>query len=123
MFNEDKPAKLIVSRRAIAAGIAGLLGGVVPAEAIQRLTNIPLTVSPNDFADFMGDGLVVPKHSCPMTRLLFEGGDSTLWMVYSGWAGRGRPRKGSHNYDQCIAMEVAIPGPLGTPVYHQFKLG
>jgi hypothetical protein len=117
--------KLIVSRRAIAAGITALIGGTATAQAICRATDIPLTVNPEDFSDFMGDGLIRPKHMHPRGRIVFNDGTFTGWHEWSGcWRHPdGRWNKNTrYDYGKAVALEISMPGPLGTPLYQHLKI-
>jgi hypothetical protein len=112
-FSEEKPVKLIVSRRAIAAGLAALVGAPAAAAAqLKQLTNVPLGFDPADFAGQMSDGLFLPDYRHPMVRVVFADGSTTLWHRYSGL------RRGN-----AVAIETCAPDKNGSPRYAQLAIG
>lgn len=132
LFKEE-PAKLILNRRAIAAGLASLvaapLGGRALADQLGRLTNIPLSFDASDFAGEMRDGLFLPDYRYPMARIVFDDGGTTRWMR---WPGNGFRQcgvsysKGTHipkRNTKAVAIECCAPDKHGSPRYAQLAIG
>jgi hypothetical protein len=121
MLNEE-PKKLIVSRRAIAAGLAALVGGTPSVAALERLSNVPLTFDPSEFSGEMRDGLFLPDYRYPMCRIVFADGSTTGWNRYT-MAGK---KCHSGNVDRWMnpkAIEVCAPDKNGMPRYTQLAIG
>lgn len=130
LFEEDAP-KLIINRRAIAAGLASLVaapfGGRALANELKQLSNIPLSFNPDDFAMQMRDGIFLPDYRAPMARLLFDDGGATGWQRWLP----NHTRKGGIKYgDHCparttkaVAIECCCPDANGNPRYSQLAIG
>lgn len=128
---EEKPAKLIVNRRAIAAGIAALIGAPMAAkEALAQLSNVPLSLDTSTMHGMMRDGLFLPDYRWPMCRLVFSDGSYTAWNAYQGHGagskkaayttGAGVTRTAGST-PACI--EVCCPDRNGMPRYTQLAIG
>lgn len=121
LFNEETP-KLIVNRRAIAAGIAALIGGgAAPAMAkLQQLANVPLTIDPGDIAQFAAtDGLFLPNYRKPMVRIIFGNSSTTQWHRYDCGGTRGYDGE----WHRAVAIETCAPDKNGNPRYAQLAIG
>lgn len=115
MFQTEKPAQLIVNRRAIAAGLAALIGAPTAAVAqLKQLSNIPVTLDPGEFAQMGRDGLFFPDYRKPMVRIVFSDGQMTLWHRYDCL------RRGEH---RAAAIEICAPDKNGMPRYAQLAIG
>lgn len=116
LFKEE-PAKLIVNRRAIAAGLASLMALPVTAKALAKdldqLANIPLTTDLSDFAHVMRDGLFRPDYRKPMVRIVFENGEHTCWHRYVC----RRRGEWKHKF-----IEVCAPDKNGMPRFAQLEI-
>lgn len=127
LFKEE-PAKLIVNRRAIAAGLAALIGApAATAATLRQLSNVPLGFDESAFSGTMQDGLFLPDYRCPMARLLFDDGHATGWCR---WLPNHTRRAGtSYNgyvpkHDtRAVAIECCTPDKNGAPRYTQLAIG
>ena len=116
LFREE-PAKLILNRRAIAAGLAALMGGTVTASAktLSQLSNIPLSFDIGEFKKMTSDGVFLPDYRKPMVRVVFEDGQTTLWHRYDCL------HRGTGN--RAAAIEICAPDKNGMPRYSQLSIG
>lgn len=126
---KDEPAKLIVNRRAIAAGLAALIGAPTAAIAqLKQLSNVPLSFDPSDFTGQMRDGLFLPDYRLPMARIVFDDGGTSCWhrwpcmerragVSYSG--GLHQPAR----HTTAVAIECCAPDKNGSPRYSQLAIG
>jgi hypothetical protein len=126
LFKEE-PAKLIVNRRAIAAGLAALISAPASAAVakLQQLTNVPLAFNPADFSGSMQDGIFLPDYRHPMVRIVFNDGSTTNWHRYTCLA-RGPKSTGqaSRPIDtHACAIETCAPDKNGSPRYTQLAIG
>lgn len=136
-LDEDRPA-LVINRRAVANGLAALLGMSTTgaAQALSALTNIPTDFSPSDFVGQMQDGLFLPDYRIPMVRAIYDDGTTTNWNRYGTHRlvkhpdGRNRlvavPYGKSHqhpNATRLVAMELCCPDSNGNPRYAQLSIG
>lgn len=116
-----KRAQLITSRRAIMAGFGAIVATPAYSQALtqklDKLSDVPLTVDPADYSDFVRDGLFLPDYRFPQCRMLFTDGSHTGWFQY-------RPQKKSHRYawDRMHAIEVCAPDSNGAPRFAQLKI-
>lgn len=128
---EEPKAKLIVNRRAIAAGLAALIATPVPGRALERkldqLTNVPLSPDLDSFRGMWRDGVFLPNYRSPMARILFEDGSGTGWQT---WLPNHTRRKGvSYNGHipardiRAVAIECCAPDKNGMPRYAQLAIG
>lgn len=132
MLFKEEPAKLIVNRRAIAAGIAALVAAPLSAkEALARLRNVPLTLDTSGMNHIMQDGLFLPDYRWPMCRVVFSDGSYTGWMVYGGH-GPGARKKEDYTTGAGVVrkagstpacVEVCVPDGNGMPRYSQTPIG
>lgn len=127
LFNET-PAKLILNRRAIATGIAALLGApAVTAATLKQLSNVPLGFDADAFSGMMNGDLFLPDYRAPMVRLLFDDGSATGWHRYNP----GHTRKKGVSYGghvpthntKAVALECCAPDNNGAPRYMQLAIG
>jgi hypothetical protein len=132
MFREE-PAKLIINRRAIAAGLAALVAAPMGARgALAKLKNVPLEFDAGAFAGQMQNGLFLADYRFPKVRLVFENGDTTRWHQYGGTISqwnheeeryeaitRGPSRPGN----RAVAIETCAPDKNGMPRYAQLAIG
>jgi hypothetical protein len=130
MFELDKkPAKLITSRRAIAAGIASLLGvPVASAAGLDALAKVPLTLDPNNLGNVVEqNGLWLNDYRFPMSRLIYEDGTSTAWHKYiqcmtkSPSAARKESKQGGRAGARAVSIEICAPDRNGMPRYTQLE--
>jgi len=124
---KDEPAKLIVNRRAIAAGLAALISAPAAAVAakLEGLTNVPLTFNPADFIDHMRDGIFLPDYRKPMVRIVFDDGSTTNWHRYECLS-RGPKSTGQAcrpGDTRACAIETCAPDKNGNPRYTQLAIG
>ena len=123
---EKKPAKLITGRRAIAAGLASLLGVPVAAAAgFDSLNKIPLTLDPNDFGKVVEqNGILQADYRYPMSRLVYEDGTSTGWYLYEQCMRKSSAaaKKGGQAGSRAVALEICAPDRNGMPRYTQLTL-
>jgi hypothetical protein len=129
-FFKEEPARLIVNRRTIAAGLAALVSAPAAAAAgkLAQLTNVPLTFDPGDFTGLMSDGIFLPDYRNPRARILFDDGGTTRWMRWDC-----RPRKTGVSYSSGlhvpardtvpVAIETCAPDKNGNPRYAQLAIG
>lgn len=114
----EKPAKLIVNRRAIAAGLAALvatpIAGRALAKELSQLTNVSLSFDPATFSGMMKDGLFLPDYRKPMVRVVFSDGQTTLWHRYDCL------RRGEATV---VAIETCAPDKNGAPRFTQLSIG
>lgn len=123
--------KLIVNRRAIAAGLAALLGTPTATfAALQKLTNVPLGFDPSDFTGKMNNGLFLPDYRLPMVRLVFDDGTTTLWHKYTCVRRtKGMRAWNGNNFAECtcdtsaVAIETCAPDKNGNPRFTQLAVG
>lgn len=131
LFKEEPP-KLIVNRRAIAAGLAALVAAPISAkEVLAQLRNVPLSLDTSGMPGMMKDGMFLPDHRWPMARLVFSDGSYTGWMVYGGHGagakkaqdyttGAGMVRKAGSTP---VCVEVCVPDKHGMPRWSQTPIG
>lgn len=121
----EKPAKLIVNRRAIAAGLAALVSapaaGRALAKELSQLSNVPLSFDPADFTGMMSGGLFLPDYRFPMVRLVFDNGETTGWHRYPHLT---RSPFGERKVaTRAAAIETCAPDKNGSPRYSQLAIG
>lgn len=131
LFKEE-PAKLIVNRRAIAAGLAALIGApVAAAKTLEQLSNVPLTFDAGAFSGMMEGGLFLPDYRWPMCRLVFSDGSHTAWNAYHGHS-PGSTKKVAYTTGAGMTrsagstpafIEVCCPDKNGAPRYTQLAIG
>lgn len=126
LFREE-PAKLIINRRAIAAGLAALVSAPAAAavKKLEQLSNVPLAFDPGSFSGLMSDGLFLPDYRHPMVRVVFEDGSTTNWHRYT-CLDRGPQRTGPANRPTRVmacAIETCAPDKNGNPRYSQLAIG
>ena len=116
-----KRAQLITSRRAIMAGFGAIVASpAYPRDylpKLERLSDVPLTVNPADYSDFMRDGLFLPDYRFPQCRMLFNDGTSTGWFQY-----RTEKKSSRYAWDRMQAIEVCAPDSNGAPRFAQLKI-
>ena len=124
----DRPPKLVVSRRAIAAGFASIIATPVLGRGVddlslklQQIADVPMTFRPEDFSDMVKDGLFMPDYRFPMCRVLFSDGTATNWHRYEHKGRQTRPQ--CCPWDKTYAIEVCAPDSNGAPRYAQLKIG
>ena len=132
LFKEE-PAKLILNRRAIAAGLAALVGAPATAAAatLNQLSNVPLSFDPSEFVGVMHDGLFLPDYRDPMARIVYDDGGTTRWMRWQLPNGMVRRDNGSYSGGahkttrdtRAIAIECCAPDKNGAPRYTQLAIG
>ena len=130
MFNrkDDRPPKLVVSRRAIAAGFASIIATPVLGRGaddlgmkLRQIADVPMTFNPQDFTDMMRDGLFMPDYRFPMCRVLFSDGTATHWHRYTH-VGKKTHHQGK-DWSKLYAIETCVPDANGAPRYAQLKIG
>lgn len=120
---KDQEVKLLVNRRAIAAGMAVLVAGpgvATTARKIAQLSNVPLTFDPADFNMMMQDGLFLPDYRHPMARIVFSNGTATKW---HRWMYHGNVDSVKYRWSQALAIECCSPDSNGMPRYTQLRIG
>lgn len=128
-LRSEEPVKLIVNRRAIAAGLTALIA--VPATELRQLSKVPLSFNGDDLAMQMRDGLFKPDYRFPRVRLVFSDESYTAWNTYSGHSpgvgcrkeyitggGMTRTIGSTPSY-----LEVCCPDKNGMPRYAQLAIG
>lgn len=120
---EDKPVKLITSRRAVAAGIAALIGApTVAVSQLKELSDFKLGFDPVNFKDFLtSDGICKPDYRYPMVRICFANGTFTQWHRYN-LCGRHPPSSHSKRWDLAKAIEICCADKNGFPRYAQLEI-
>lgn len=126
LFKEE-PAKLIINRRAIAAGLAALISAPAAAAVVklQQLSNVPLSFDAGDFSTMMSDGLFLPDYRLPMVRVVYDDGHATRWHrmpTYDRGPHYAGSRKRPANTKAC-AIETCAPDKNGNPRYSQLAIG
>lgn len=126
---EEPKAKLIINRRAIAAGLAALVATPAASKALERklgaLSNVPLEFDATAFSGQMRDGMFLPDYRKPMVRLVFSDGSTTLWHRYDcvtrGPKGCGQAKRPTETH--AVAIETCAPDKNGMPRYTQLAIG
>jgi hypothetical protein len=128
----ERPAKLILNRRHIAAGLAALLGvpATAAADAMDKLapmTRMPLNFDADEFTSMTRNGVFLPDYRHPMVRVVFDTGQTTAWHRYNNLAygkrSDGTPRSLRPNATCPVAIETCAPDKNGMPRYASLNIG